>query len=211
VAKKYNTSTVKNNCPWRADVFRVSDSDAPDGYIWAVRVTEPRHNHEGVRNPSSVAVIRQDVRREAKARAATTDTESETVRDSGIMARVEDLSATCTMTARVIAEQLTREFGLEEAPMTTNDVKYMQRMLRKQKYGPYSATQLFVDILQNDRESARHCKIHRSSKTGKINGVAWTYDSAIELLKRFHQFNGFDCTYKVGNVWSSLGFKDLSS
>ena len=112
IATKYNTTSSKRDCPWAADIFRTPDDCAPEGYLWAVRIPEPRNNHEPPRRPGSIPIIRQDVRREAEARVAADshDSGEPDARLKTLKGRVEDLSNTCTMTARVIAEQLTREF-----------------------------------------------------------------------------------------------------
>ena len=175
------SSSTKVDCPWRADI---AWSSTIQGF--RVKIKNDSHCHPPSKIPEAVPVFMADDRKR--------DGEK-------IAARVESLSGTCQLTAIAIAKQLSEELGYS---VPTSHVRHIQQKLRKEKFGPYSATQLFVEILKNDQEGARHCQIHRNETTGKIDAITWTYESAIELLKRHHHLAGFDCTYKVNRFGMPL-------
>ncbi|KAF2857159.1 hypothetical protein K470DRAFT_267043 [Piedraia hortae CBS 480.64] len=66
-------------------------------------------------------------------------------------------------------------------PITDNEVENIQQKLRREKFGPFTATLLFVEQLERKRQ--RHgvlYKIDRSSD-GRIERVLWTFKCSLEM------------------------------
>ena len=85
-------------------------------------------------------------------------------------------------------------------PVTAQDVRVIfLRRLRTTTYGPLSATQHFLEVLeQNKQRHGLSDKVRRDSN-GDITGIFWTFRPCINMWKKHHNLLLIDNTYKVSS------------
>lgn len=91
---------------------------------------------------------------------------------------------------------------LPKIAITADDVKNIQKKLRNEKYGPLSATQLFIHQLEQHKQ--RHgvmYKVDRNPATGRITRVFFTFKWCLKMWKQNPDLMMADNTYKVGSCY----------
>ena len=171
-------ASMKTNCPckvkavWRKDIA-----------LWELTIMERHHNHEPHEKPEDFCAHRRRLRRS----------------EASFEAQLEKLSLTGKSTAPEIANQLEECFrtqrGDENIRITAKDVLNAQDNLIKRKYGPYTSTQLFLEVLETKEDVVFH-GVDRD-KNGRIISVFWTYATCLDQWKRNPELLSFDNTYKV--------------
>lgn len=89
---------------------------------------------------------------------------------------------------------------VERMPVSAVDVRTIQRQLRLDRYGPFTATQLFLDQLRrNQRWHGIAYKVQRGSD-GRIIRLFWTYQWCLNMWKLNPDLWIVDNTYKVSRL-----------
>ena len=84
--------------------------------------------------------------------------------------------------------------GDPQTKIITRDVSNAQTDLIRRKYGPFSSTQIFLEMLNSSPEI--YHRVHRA-QDGRIDAVFFTFEWAIGQWKRNHEVLSFDYTYRV--------------
>lgn len=167
--------TAKTGCPWKVTIRHTKERGChfldPDNL---------EHNHDPSEHALGSSKLRLLIQRQFG--------------PSEIRNLVEERSKNVKNTSREIASQLQAEH--EGLMITATEVRRIQLHLRETKYGPFSSTQAFIQMLETDDDIAYHA-FERSLETGKIWRVFWVYKQSIEDWKRHPYLLMMDCTYKV--------------
>lgn len=176
--KRGEQASLKTDCPFEIrGIWRVQK------HCWELETIRPDHNHPPHEKPQDLCAHRRHLRRI----------------DAAFELQVERLSRSGKMTASAIAKELKGLFddkrGDGKMQITERDVENTQATLIMRKYGPFSSTQLFLEVLEQ-KENVSYHKIHRRDDH-RIDSIFWTYSSCISRWKRSPEILSFDCTYKV--------------
>ena len=176
---KKRTYTVTNrcNCPWKAVTHWSTIKQQ-----WGVAILLEDHNHRMAPHPELSASYRR-YKREIR--------EKET--GIPLLDRVQELvqnGRSCGQIAATLSEP--------ESPVTAEDVKWLMRKLRRMRFGPRSATQLFLRELEElQRQGQAILEVYEDPQTMRISRVFWAFKDSIDLWRKNPEYLSFDNTYKV--------------
>ena len=171
-------ASMKTNCP-----FEIRALWRAKEHLWKLGIIDGHHNRPAHENPQDLCAHRRHLRGI----------------DASFEVQVERLSRSGTLTATAIAKELQGLFdnkrGNRDLKITSRDVQNTQDALIRRKYGPFTSTQLFLEVLESSFDVPFH-KIRRRHD-GRIDSIFWTYSSCISRWRRSPEVLSFDCTYKV--------------
>ena len=167
--------SLRCGCPFSAKAVYLKREQ-----LW--ELVENEHSHFPHDRPDELCAHRRRLRQE----------------DASFETHLERLSLIGTKTAREIAEELEGIYmddeGNKTKKVSPKDISNGQNALMRWKYGPYSSTQLFLDILEESPDVVD--RIHRGND-GTIDAVFFSFDCSLELWKHNPEVLSFDNTYRV--------------
>ena len=164
-------------CPWRA-LCRFSQITQR----WDVDILENSHNHKPSQHPELSNAYRRFTR-----------ANEEKTTGISLLQKVANLTE-----AGLTLGNIAATLSTPQMPILREDVKAVVRALRRSKYGPHSATQLFLRKLKELKETGDvFLQIEHHPQTERIHRIFWAYKDSIQLFKKNPELLSFDNTYKV--------------
>ena len=178
--RRENTKTMKCGCSWSAIVTFYASRHLEGSPAFGLRYRQFQHDCQPLLEPNMSNAIR-NIKQAAWEK------------DNGvrIIDKVEAFAAEGNLTAGDIMSKLVTTEGIL---VTLEDVKGYMRTLKTTKYGPYTSTQYFLQLLQRDPTIAAY-KVDR--KNERIHRIFWIYKKSLEMWSHHAEFLSFDNTYKV--------------
>ena len=170
----YKTSTRKTGCPFLAKIRR-------DGALerFEYKIVIENHNHEAVSEVLGSSIIRR--------------TTQEKFGLDKLKALVADRSKNSANTARESSRQITAD--QPEVKIIAEDIHYIRRQLRAERYGPYTSTQAFIRMLQQDPHIF-YWNIDRAANN-TLCRFFWIYHAHLDQWRKNSQVLVMDNAYKV--------------
>ena len=170
--------SARCECPWRAVC-----SYSAEKQLWGVAILNDNHNHRPSLHPELNPYYRSFLRTLSDRKLPQT-----TFRDK-VLSLVE---------AGKSSSQIASLLSTPETPVLPEDVKYAMRILRRERFGPRSATQIFLQELENlQKDGGAFLNVEHHPQTQRIHRIFWAYKDSIQLWKENPELLSFDNTYKV--------------
>ena len=167
--------SARCECPWRAVC-----SYSPEKQLWGIAILNDNHNHRPSLHSELNPYYRSFLRTLSDRKLPQT-----TFRET-VLSLVE---------AGKSSSQIASLLSTPETPVLPEDVKYAMRILRRERFGPRSATQIFLQELENlQKDGGASLNVENHPQTQRIHRIFWAYKDSIQLWK---ELLSFDNTYKV--------------
>jgi len=162
-----NAGSIKEECPFRAKVVK----RALFGNLWVYHTMNLSHNHEPSHEPAAHTMHRR--------------------RDDDTLSTISRLS-----TAGAAPRAIHREVSATNASILRHDIYNDMASIRREKDGPYTATQRFLKELEDDCEFYKICR-----HNGRMVGAFWTFPWCTEMWEKYPGILCMDNTYSVSTIY----------